>query len=178
MKTGFGKVAAKSILIWAGVFLFRLFPFRPPNFEPMLAILMPVSKRASVSGSFLFGFLGIVLYDAVTSGWGSWTAAAAICYGVLGIAARAFFRTRAASVYNFLLFGIPATILYDAATMLVGPVFHGQPFSLAIAGQVPFTLMHLIGTITFAMLLAPIAEAWLARESAPVPAARLSESAA
>ena len=68
----------KFVIGWAAVFLFRLIPFRPPNFEPMLAVVMPFSKRYGIVGSFLFGFLGIVLFDAITSGWGSWTAVTAV----------------------------------------------------------------------------------------------------
>src|SRR3990167_11482111 len=99
-----------SFLGWPAVFLFPLTPSRPPIFEPILATVMPFSKRYGVSGSFLFGFLGIVLYDAVTSGWGSWTWATAICYGLLGVGAHYFFKNRPASVKNFLVFGIPGTI--------------------------------------------------------------------
>lgn len=151
----------KFILGWCAVFLFRLIPFRPPNFEPMLATIMPFSKRYGPVGSFLFGFLGIVLYDAVTSGWGNWTWVTAICYGLLGLAAHVFFKNRAASVKNFLVFGIPATILYDAVTMMIGPVFGNQPFAIALAGQIPFTLMHLLGTIVFSVLLSPVLYRWV-----------------
>src|SRR3989344_5430954 len=151
----------KFIIGWTAVFLFRLIPFRPPNFEPMLPTVMPFSKRYGLLGSFAFGFLGIVLYDAVTSGWGSWTWATAFSYGALGVAAHSFFRTRAASVRNFLVFGIPATIVYDAVTMMIGPVFNGQPFMGALAGQVSFTLMHLLGTIVFSVLLSPALYRWV-----------------
>lgn len=151
----------KFLIGWAAVFLFRLIPFRPPNFEPMLATVMPFSKRFGVLGSFLFGFLGIVLYDAVTSGWGSWTWVTAICYGLLGIAAHYFFKHREASVKNFLLFGIPGTIAYDAVTMLIGPVFGNQSLTVAIVGQIPFTLMHVLGTVVFATLLSPALYRWV-----------------
>jgi|GEM_PF-950929 uncharacterized membrane protein len=151
----------KFIIGWTAVFLFRLIPFRPPNFEPMLATVMPFSKRYGIVGSFLFGFLGIVLYDAVTSGWGIWTVVTALCYGLLGMAAHYFFKNREASVSNFLLFGIPGTIVYDAVTMLIGPLFSHQPFMLALTGQIPFTLMHLLGTITFSILLSPALYRWV-----------------
>ncbi|MDO8576640.1 MAG: hypothetical protein Q7R90_05025 [bacterium] len=151
----------KFVIGWAAVFLFRLIPFRPPNFEPMLATVMPFSKRYGILGSFLFGFLGIVLFDAVTSGWGSWTWVTAICYGLLGVAAHLFFKHREASVKNFLLFGIPGTVLYDAVTMMIGPVFGKQTFILALSGQIPFTLMHLTGTIVFSVLLSPALYRWV-----------------
>ncbi len=151
----------KFVIGWAAVFLFRLIPFRPPNFEPMLATVMPFSKRYGIVGSFLFGFLGIVLYDAVTSGWGSWTAVTAICYGLLGVAAHLFFKNRDASVKNFLLFGIPATIVYDTVTMFIGPIFMHQSLMAALVGQISFTLMHLAGTIVFSVLLSPALYRWV-----------------
>ena len=156
----------KFLIGWTAVFLFRLIPFRPPNFEPMLAAVMPFSKRFGLAGSFLFGFLGIVLYDAVTSGWGSWTWITAICYGLLGVGAHYFFRNRSASVRNFLIFGIPATVAYDAVTMMIGPIFSAQPLAAALTGQIPFTLMHLLGTVVFATLLSPVLYHWVVRNEA------------
>lgn len=156
----------KFVLGWTAVFLFRLIPFRPPNFEPMLATVMPFSKRYGVVGSFLFGFLGIVLYDAITSGWGNWTWITAICYGLLGVAAHYFFKNREATIKNFMLFGIPGTIAYDAVTMLIGPVFSDQSLAVAVAGQIPFTVMHLLGTITFGTFLSPAIYHWVIRNDA------------
>ena len=151
----------KYLIGWTAVFLFRLIPFRPPNFEPMLATVMPFSKRFGVWGSFLFGFLGIVLFDAITSGWGSWTWVTAMCYGLLGVAAHYYFIRREASVKNFLTFGIPATIVYDAITMFIGPIFETQTVAAAVIGQIPFTLMHLAGTVVFSVLLSPVLYRWV-----------------
>ena len=153
----------KFILGWTAVFLFRLIPSPPPNFEPMLATVMPFSKRYGLMGSFLFGFLGIVLYDAVTSGWGSWTWVTAICYGLLGVSAHYFFKHREATARNFLIFGIPATLAYDTVTMLIGPIFSGQSLTVAFVGQIPFTLMHVLGTTVFATLLSPALYCWVVR---------------
>jgi hypothetical protein len=154
--------ALKFVLGWAAVFLFRLIPFRPPNFEPMLAVAMPFSKRYGVFGSFAFGFFGIVLYDAVTSGWGVWTAVTALAYGALGLGAHAYFKRREPSRWNFVKFGVIATLLYDVATGLtIGPLFNGQSLALALAGQIPFTLMHLLGAVVFASLLSPALYRWV-----------------
>ena len=127
----------------------------------MLATMMPFSKRYGMIGSFLFGFLGIVLYDAVTSGWGVWTWVTAFSYGVLGIAARVYFKNREATVANFLIFGVPGTIVYDAVTMMIGPIWGHQPLAIALAGQIPFTAMHLAGTIVFSVLLSPALYRWV-----------------
>jgi uncharacterized membrane protein len=161
MRISIPSGALKFIIGWTAVFLFRLIPFRPPNFEPMLSVVMPFSKRYGPVGSFLFGFLGIVLFDAVTSGWGSWTWVTALCYGGLGVAAHYFFKNREAGVKNFLIFGVPGTVLYDAVTMMIGPLFNGQSFAIALVGQIPFTLMHVLGTIVFATLLSPALYRWV-----------------
>lgn len=167
----------KFALGWMAVFLFRLIPFRPPNFEPMLATVMPFSKRYGAAGSFLFGFLGIVFYDAATAGWGSYTWVTAVCYGLLGLGAHYFFRSREATRRNFLVFGIPATISYDAVTMLIGPIFNGQPLMLAVIGQIPFTIFHLAGTVVFATLLSPALYRWVVQnESLEFSVAGLSKA--
>jgi len=156
----------KFIIGWTLVFLFRLIPFRPPNFEPMLATVMPFSKRYGLLGSFSFGFFGIVLFDAITSGWGMWTAVTAVSYGLLGVGAYYFFKNREASVKNFVIFGVPMTVLYDAATMTAGPLFTGQSWAVALIGQIPFTLMHVLGTVVFATLLSPALYRWVVQNEA------------
>src|SRR3989304_7326040 len=92
----------KFIIGWSVVFLFRLIPLRLPNVEPMLATMMPFSKRYGPLGSFLFGFFGIVLFDAVTSGWGVWTLVTALAYGALGPVAHFYFKKREGPGKNFL----------------------------------------------------------------------------
>jgi uncharacterized membrane protein len=162
----------KFIIGWAVVLVFRLIPYRIPNVEPMLATVMPFSKHYGPTGSFLFGFLGIVLYDALTSGWGIWTLITALAYGVLGLSAHAFFKNRPPSVGNFLRFGIIGTIAYDAITGLtIGPIFEHQPFMAALIGQIPFTLLHLLGTVVFSVCLSPLIYRWvLQKETFQIPA--------
>lgn len=162
MKFSFTTGWLKFAIGWGAVFLFRLIPFRLPNVEPMLATVMPFSKRYGPTGSFLFGFLGIALFDAVTSGWGMWTLVTALAYGALGPAAHLYFKNREASVGNFLRFGIVGTLAYDAMTGLtIGPLFMHQPFLIAFAGQIPFTLLHLAGTVVFATFLSPALYRWV-----------------
>ena len=158
----------KAITAWAGVFLFRflLLAFRAPNVEPMLATIMPFSKRIGALGGFAFAFLGIVLYDIATVRVGAWTWVTALAYGLLAVASYVYFSRKEATRARFIGFGIIATLAYDAVTGLtVGPLFFHQSFSAALAGQVPFTVLHLLGTITFAAFLSPVLATWIARES-------------
>lgn len=157
----------KLLIGWAAVFVIRLLPFRPANFEPMLATLMPFSTRFGWMTAFLFGFLGITLFDAVTSGIGMWTLVTAAAYGTLGIGAHWYFARREATTKNFLKFSIVGTVFYDIVTGLtVGPLFFNQPLMVAVVGQIPFTLMHLLGTVVFTLALSPILYRWVVKNDA------------
>jgi len=157
----------KLVIGFAAVFLVRLLPFRPANFEPMLAVMMPFGARFGYLASFLFGFLGITLFDAVTSGIGMWTLWTAAAYGGLGVAAHMYIQRRKATTKNFLVFGITGTVLYDVATGLtVGPLFFNQPLLVALVGQIPFTLMHVLGTVVFTLALSPLLYRWVVRNDA------------
>ena len=163
IKTGWLKL----LIGFGAVFLVRLLPFRPANFEPMLAVMMPFSTRFGYLASFLFGFLSITLFDAVTSGIGMWTLVTAAAYGALGVGAHVYFSRRKATTKNFLVFGITGTVLYDIATGLtVGPLFFNQPFLVAVVGQIPFTLMHVLGTVVFTLALSPALYRWVVKNDA------------
>lgn len=167
----------KYAITWAGIFAFRfaLLPIRAPNVEPLIAAVMPISKVHGPIASFLFAFSSIALYDVVTSGIGIWTLITAAAYGALALAAHYFFAFRAPTRANFIGFGVVATLAYDALTGLtIGPLFFGQSFAGALAGQIPFTLLHLLGTVVFATLLSPALYAFLKRaESRELSTVRL-----
>jgi uncharacterized membrane protein len=153
----------KLLVGWAVVFIIRLIPFRPPNFEPLMAALMPFSKRFGPLTGFLFAFLAIALFDLATGKAGQWTLITGTAYGLVGLASHLFFRRRRASALNFLLFGAFGVILYDALTGLtVGPLMFGQPLAEAFVGQVPFTLYHLAGTAVLSVSLSPALHKWVA----------------
>jgi len=154
----------KFIIGWVMVFAIRLIPFRPPNVEPVLATLMPFSKRYGAAGAFVFGFLSITLFDAVTSGIGQWTWITAIAYGAVGLGSWLYFRNREGKVYQFVTYGIIGTILYDAVTGLtIGPLMFGQSLSEAFYGQIPFTAMHLLGNIALSLTLSPALYRWVVK---------------
>ena len=146
----------KFIIGFVACLLIRLIPFRPPNIEPILATQMPFSKAYGAYVGFAFAFLSIVIYDLVTGMLGVWTLLTASTYGVLGLAAAFYFKNRRANALNFAGFAILGTIFFDAVTGLsVGPLFFNQPFSEAFFGQIPFTGLHLLGNISFALVLSP-----------------------
>ena len=162
MQTGKFDGWVKFSIGWVVIFLVRLLPFRPPNVEPIMATIMPFSKRYKHLGSFLFAFLSIVLFDVVVRQLGPWTIITGVAYGLLGLGAYVFFKNRSASIKNFLIYGVTGTIIYDVVTGLsVGPLFFDQPFVQALVGQVPFTLAHLAGTVVFAITLSPALYRWV-----------------
>lgn len=154
----------KYIVGFVTVLLIRLIPFRAPNLEPILAAQMPFARKYGLKASFSFGFLSIVIYDLLTSGIGTWSLITALAYGLLGVGASYFFKNRS-GWKNYALYAVVATILYDAVTGLtIGPIFFGQTFIAALIGQIPFTALHLLGNVSFAIILSPAIEMWLSKE--------------
>lgn len=159
--------------------LIRFIPFRPPNIEPVLATVMPFSKSYTKLASFFFGFLSIVLYDILTSKIGIWTFVTALAYGFLGLWAVTYFKNKTSSRWNYAKFAVIGTIAYDIVTGLtIGPIFFHQTFMQALIGQIPFTALHLIGNVGFAILLSPLVHkfivenkslSWSSFISAPSP---------
>jgi len=150
--------------------MFRLFPFRVPNVEPILAAQMPLAKRYGVFAGFFFGFFSIVLFDVVTIRVGPWTILTAVAYGALGLFASMYFRGKT-SVKKYVGFAIVGTIFYDAVTGLtMGPFFFHQTFLSALSGQIPFTVYHLVGNVVFASTLSPYIDRLLSRAHLSAPA--------
>lgn len=153
-------------------FAIRLLPFRAPNVEPIMAVIMPLGKVYGGIMSFFFGFLSIVLYDSVTSGVGIWTLVTALAYGFIGIGSFYYFKKRS-GWKSYASFAVMTTILYDAVTGLtIGPLFFHQSFIVSLVGQIPFTLLHLLGNVSFAIVLAPVIEKWLITAPVSIPASQ------
>ena len=114
----------KYITGWILVFLIRLIPFRAPNIEPVMATIMPFSKRYGAIGAFLFGALSIGIFDLATGKVGQWTLITAAAYGIVGVGSALYFRSRVSSRKNYVIYAIVGTIFYDATTGLsIGPLF-------------------------------------------------------
>ena len=162
------KEKIKIVAIFIGCFLFRLLPFRAPNVEPLMAGIMPISRKYGAFFAFFFGFLSIFLYDAVTH-VGSWTWTVGITYGLVGIASYFYFNKFKTSVLNFVIFAFFATITFDFVTgVMFAPMF-GESYFTAFVLQMQFTLLHLAGSIGFAVTLSPILNKWINKEHAAAP---------
>lgn len=155
------KKLFKYITAFLAVLIIRLIPFRAPNLEPIMATIMPIGKKYSKLMAFCFGFLSIVIYDSLTSGLGVWTFITAIAYGFLGLSASYFFANRS-GWKSYASYAVIGTIVYDVITGLtIGPLFFHQSFLVSLTGQIPFTLIHLLGNVSFAIVLSPVIEKWL-----------------
>lgn len=136
--------------------LARLIPFRVPNIEPILAVVMPFSKAFGAFTAFSFGVLSILIYDIATGTLGIRTIFVAGAYGIIGLWSANYFRKRETNISNYVRFSIIGTLLFDVLTGLtVGPIFFHQSFLASAIGQIPFTLLHLTGNIIFAIILSP-----------------------
>lgn len=154
----------KYTITFVSVIAFRLMPFRAPNVEPIMAVIMPLSKTHSKFMTFAFGFLGIAIFDSITSGFGIWTLVTAIAYGLLGLGASYYFQNRS-GWKSYALYAFIGTLVYDIFTGLsIGPLFFHQSFVASLVGQIPFTLIHLLGNVSFAIVLSPVIEKWLVKE--------------
>jgi hypothetical protein len=143
--------------------LVRLIPFRAPNVEPILATTMPISRAYGAVASFSFAALSILLFDIITRTLGLHTFFTVFAYGALGLFSAYYFKKndRLGGVnkdnkWSYVRFAIFGTLFYDAFTGLtVGPIFFHQSFIQSLIGQIPFTALHLLGNITFAIILSP-----------------------
>jgi energy-coupling factor transport system substrate-specific component len=163
----------KYIFTFIVVLALRLVPFRAPNVEPIMTAQMPFGRVYGKLAAFLFGAMSVVIYDIFTSGLGVWTVITAIAYGLVGLGAGVFFKHRTGRA-NYALYAIIATIIYDAVTGLtLGPLFFGQSLYSAFIGQIPFTALHLLGNVAFAIVLSPVIEMWARKESKVIEVSKI-----
>jgi uncharacterized membrane protein YuzA (DUF378 family) len=155
MKNGL-KNYLKISLTFVACVLARLVPVRVPNIEPILGATMPISKTYGVYFAFSFPILSVLMYDLLTSTLGVQTFFTATTYGLVGMSSFFYFKNREANISNYVRFSVMATLFYDVATgFTVGPLIYHQSIIDAVVGQIPFTLLHLLGNIIFAILLSP-----------------------
>ncbi|MFA5840656.1 MAG: hypothetical protein WC847_00035 [Candidatus Paceibacterota bacterium] len=159
----------KNILkFFLGLFLclfVRLIPVRAPNIEPILATLMPFSRAYGAFAGFSFAVLSILLYDVITHTLGVQTFFVVLSYGVLGLWAAHYFKKHKGNTLDYVRFAIIGTLFFDAMTGLtIGPLLFHQSFMESLIGQIPFTALHLLGNIIFALILSPAIYHFLIRK--------------
>ena len=150
--------------------LARLIPFRVPNVEPIMATTMPIGRAYGALSGFSFAVLSILLYDIITHTLGVQTFFTAGAYGVVGLCSFYYFKKQKSNnKWSYVRFAIFGTLFYDAVTGLaVGPLFFHQSFLASLVGQIPFTALHLMGNIIFALLLSPAIYKYLVKKKETV----------
>lgn len=157
MKPTFYNNWLKFVLGLLFCLFIRMMPFRAANLEPLLATMMPYSKKYGLVGSFLFGPLSIFIFDLFKNEIGVWTLITSLSYGLLGVLSYFFLRNKKSNSFNYFIFSVVGTILYDVVTGLtVGMLLFKQTLLVTLYGQVPFTLVHLIGNTLMAIILSPL----------------------
>ncbi len=147
----------KYILGFIICLLIRLIPFRPANIEPILTTGMPFAKKYGSLAGFMFAFISMVSYDMITGKIGMWTIITALMYGIVALGAGLFFKIYESSRRSYVAYAIIGTLFFDATTGLtIGPLFFNQTLTQAFIGQIPFTVMHLIGNTVLAYTLSPL----------------------
>jgi hypothetical protein len=146
----------KVAILFLGAIFYRLIPVRPPNVEPILSTVMPLSKNFSRVLSVLFPFASIVLYDFLTAGIGGHTWSVAFTYSAIGLASYFYFQRKSLSYKHTVPFTIYSILFFDIVTgLIIGPAFGSQTFMTALVGQIPFTLLHLMGGALFTLVATP-----------------------
>ena len=162
----YSKYPLKFFIALVVCLLIRLIPLRAPNIEPIMASTMPISRAFGAFMGFSFAVLSIFLYDLITQTVGVQTLFTAGAYGAVGLWSAVYFSAKGGSasggkgknigVRDYVKFAIMGTLAFDAVTGLtVGPIFFNQSFFASMIGQIPFTALHLLGNVTFALVLSP-----------------------
>ncbi|MFA6522523.1 MAG: hypothetical protein WCT24_02965 [Patescibacteria group bacterium] len=151
-----------KFLISLGVVVgLRLLP-HPPNVEPIMATMMPFSKRWGWLAGMIFCLVAILGYDFLTGTFGSWSYMTAGTYAVIGAVAGLVLRGEKNTIWHYVVFSVVATLFYDAVTGIgMGVLLFKMPLMMTITGQIPFTLYHLAGNIVLAATLSPLLHRWV-----------------
>jgi hypothetical protein len=85
----------------------------------------------------------------------------AVMCGFVGVAAGLYMQKQT-KIRHYVSFAVVATLVYDFITgPIMSSIIGKMSFSVALIGQIPFTLWHLGGNIVFAMLLSPSLYHWV-----------------
>ena len=152
------KVGIVKFLI--GILLSNIIRFARfiPNNDPIMAIMLPYAKSDKKYKAVLFPFITMVSFDLITGMLGVWTIVTALTYAGLGLLfTQFFFKEKKISIFKYLKGGIIGVLIFDLITgVLAMPFMFGMSFEIALIGQIPFTLMHLLTVGIFIVVITPL----------------------
>jgi len=138
------------------VVILRFLP-HAPNIEPIMASVMPWSKKYGPVFGMAFAVAAVVLFDLLSGTMSIWSPVTILCYAAVGFSSGMWFRRARGGFIDYMAFAFLATIFYDLATGIVFGVFaFHQTLAATITGQIPFTINHLIGNLILAAIVSPI----------------------
>ncbi len=172
------SLIAASVLLGA-VIAFRIFP-RPPNVEPVMTAALPFARMHGWILGAVFSSLSLLLYDAALGQFGVWSFFTAGAYAVVGgIAGLALSQRKHVSRWQYAGVAVVLTLFYDAVTAYTFGTYMGYALPVIIAGQIPFTLLHLASNLVGAVVLCPFIEKHvLAQPASSLPLVRSTLSRA
>lgn len=128
----------------------------PPNVEAIMPFVMTLGLAAGPAYGLANGVFARALFDAYQGWTGWWTPLTSASYGLVGLAAGfAYSRKKKWSRAELAALGAGLTILYDAVTMLAFGPLMGYSLAASVAGQIPFTISHLLSSTVLCFVLAP-----------------------
>lgn len=134
-----------NVLVIIGLIFRFLIPI--PGLEPIIGVIGILPKKYSYFLAILFVLLNVIIFDVLTVGFGIWTVGVLLAY-ILIAYGYSKFCAKIMSMQALLLATVIMTICFDIFTgLLLGPLFFGQSFVVALVGQIPFTVAHLIGNV-------------------------------
>lgn len=128
----------------------------PPNIESLMPFAMSAGMALGPVSGFANAFLARAMFDGYQAWTGWWTVLTSLSYGLVGLVAGIIYNYRKSwSRAELTVFAGALTLLYDVVTMLVFGLPFGIPLQILVAGQVPFTLAHLLGNMVLCFAFAP-----------------------
>lgn len=123
-----------------------------PNIEPLFACSVLVGLHQNYWHTFVFAVINIVIFDCLTAGFGPWTVVTGFMYGLLGVVTVIFGKRnrmifpKNIRLHSLVGFTVLGTLAYDFVTgCLLGPLMFNQNFLNAFIGQIPFSIVHILG---------------------------------
>ena len=128
----------------------------PPNVEGLMPFVLTLGIAAGPATGFANGAIARALFDCYQGWTGWWTLLTASAYGLVGLGAGLAHGVKTTwSRLELAALGAALTIVYDVVTMLAFGPLMGFSLATSIAGQIPFTINHLLSNTVLCFVLAP-----------------------
>ena len=141
--------------------LLRVFP----NSDPLMGFILPAAKNLKWWKAPLFAFASMFVFDIFTSGIGLWTWVTASTYALIALGFHFYLKEKKSTFKLFISSGVFGVLIFD---LITGPIMSSflfkQTFLIAILGQIPFTVMHLISVVFGIVIISPFYDASLMKE--------------